>query len=296
MLDPQGVKDPNAGTPPASGVDSGTPPEDDVVFTEDDAIEHEGQKLVPLDVLIKIRDQEKKKREVLEARLQGPPDDPGSDQPPATPPAVDWDKLLGTTQDQSQQPVSPTQNTQEAWDQYNDQLRTMLDENPGQALAMAFSLGMQNYETLQDQANQFVPQGDLPVGNVTPQEVQVLSQNPHALRRLIALAKSGTAGPPESPRTPPQSPPQAPPSSPDPEKQRWIDEGRKQERELITGMGQGAGNTGEPPSGQPTASMGDDQLEDWAVKYFRGRGYTDEQIKVMTAEIKQNKLKKGMYV
>jgi len=309
----KGVKD-TGGTPPSdSGAGtgtpdpSGTPPEGEISFEDDQIREQDGEKLVPLDVA----KAERKKRQDLESeleRLRSAPPQPTETEPEPEAPVFDWDKLMqpASPEPTTQQPqVQPNQQNQ--MQEWNDQFREMLDTNPTQALMTAFSMGIQQYETLQRQAKQFVPDYDnLPVHEVSDQEIQALAGNPHALRAMIAKAKaSGTTPQPQNPTqpnqpTPPMTNPAANPATnvpnnPQTEKDQWIAEGRKQEREMIANLGRSSGVTGEGAGGgtPPPAGSGL-ELDKNSMEYFKTRGYSDEEAATMAGKVQQLRFKRGM--
>ena len=282
---------------------SGTPPEGEISFEDDQIREQDGEKLVPLDVA----KAERKKRQELESELETlrsaqrqPPEDEPEPEPET--PVFDWDKLMqpASTNQTPQQPQGQP-NQQNQMQDWNDQFREMLDTNPTQALMTAFSMGIQQYETLQRQAKQFVPDYDsLPVHEVSDQEIQALAGNPHALRAMIAKAKASGRGPvtqraANPTRNPIPNPATNVPSNPQSDRDQWIAEGRKQEREMIANLGRSSGVTGEGAGGgtPPPAGSGL-ELDKTSQDYFKSRGYTDEEAAGMAGKVQQLRYKRGM--
>jgi hypothetical protein len=253
-------------------------PPGDLEFEDDQIQEVEGERLVPLDVA----KAERQKRQELERRLQEletPPDPELPEEEPV--PEFDWDKLMGQQQPQTQD--------QQAFEQFSEHFREMTDNDPWQAMATAFNAFQQQQDKMKSQARQFAPDYErLPVHQVTDEEIMAVSQNPHALRALIAKAKGervNTSAPTPSPTTPAQ---------PMDEKQRWIEEGRKQERDLLTKMAS-PGTAGESTSGPGTLPTGDVmELDEASKSYFRKRGYTDEQISKMASKVLEERRRKGL--
>jgi hypothetical protein len=261
--------------------ESASPPED-IEFEDDQIQEVEGERLVPLDVA----KAERKKRQELEKKL-AEATQPAPEVPEGEPvPEFDWDKLMGREQQQPQNP------DQQAFEQFSENFRDMVEDNPWQAMATAFHAFQQQQDKMQSQARQFAPDYDkLPVHQVTDEEIMAVSQNPHALRALIAKAKGspGASTPAETRSTPAAQPMD--------EKQRWIEEGRKQERELLAQMAKGAGTAGESTSGPTTAPAGDVlELDEASKQYFRKRGYTDEQISKMASKVLEERRRKGLAI
>ncbi|MHA2068636.1 MAG: hypothetical protein ACXABY_30100 [Candidatus Thorarchaeota archaeon] len=272
-----GVKDPEV-TPTSDDTGVEASPPGDLEFEDDQIQEVEGERLVPLDVA----KAERLKRQELERRLQELETPPEPEFPEEEPvPEFDWDKLMGNQPPQSQD--------QEAYNQFAENFREMVDGDPWQAMATAFNAFQQQQHKMEAQARQFAPDyNELPMHQVTDEEVMAVSQNPHALRALIAKAKGEGVTPPASTNTP------AVPAQPMDEKQRWIEEGRKQERDLLAKMAK-PGTAGESTSGPGTLPTGDVlELDEASKTYFKQRGYTDEQISKMASKVLEERRRKGL--
>ncbi|MHA2069179.1 MAG: hypothetical protein ACXABY_32875, partial [Candidatus Thorarchaeota archaeon] len=219
MTEPEKGVQTDPGVPPTSD-DTGAAasPPGDLEFEDDQIQEVEGERLVPLDVA----KAERQKRQELERRLQELETPPEPELPEEEPvPEFDWDKLMG----QQQQPQTQDQ---DAYNQFAENFREMVDGDPWQAMATAFNAFQQQQDKMKSQARQFAPDyNELPVHQVTDEEIMAVSQNPHALRALIAKAKG------EIPASTPGPTPTPTATQPMDEKQRWIEEGRKQERDLL---------------------------------------------------------------
>jgi hypothetical protein len=206
-IDGSGVKQ-SAEVPPTaadSGVNLiGTPPiEEDVpidvdIFTD----ELTGQPAVPVTVLQKVRDGERAKREALEAKLREleqqvqqvpsvtPSVPPESEIPEE--PSFDWSIT---------QQALPTQGGQMSREQvqaYNEELRGRLEADPMGTLVQMFS---QFYGAVKAQeegmhaaAKRFVPTyNELPLDEVTQDEMRYVSGNPEVLKAVLAYLKKGKA-------------------------------------------------------------------------------------------------------
>ncbi len=273
-----GVKDPEV-TPTSDESGETASPPGDLEFEDDQIQEVEGERLVPLEVA----KAERQKRQDLEKELEE------LKQPPVIPevpegesvPEFDWEKLMG------QQPDPQTAN-QEAYAQFSENFREMADGDLWQAMATAFNSFQQQQDKMKSQARQFAPDYDtLPVHGFTDEEIMAVSQNPYALRSLIAKAKGETSTDAPTPTTPAQ---------PVDEKQQWIDEGRKQERELLAKMAS-PGTAGESTTGPGALPAGDVlELDETSKAYFKQRGYTDEQISKMAPKILEERRRKGLMV
>lgn len=302
MPDPDntGVKHP-AGSPPAGTgagagqqppATAGSPPEDDLEFVDDQVVEQDGKKMVPLEAFLGER--EKWKKRVAQTPPAPPPPEEPAEEPEPDQPLFNWDKLVPQQSGAGQHaqplgaqgpPVDPQQ--------FEEQFRDMLNEKPWQAMQWAIQTGMQYRDRLEGQARQFVPDyGNLPVHEVSDQEIQMLASNPYAMRAMIAKSKAAAGGGRRQSTSP--NPPQNPPAAPPAVSQEAI----RQAVELIRSMGGATGVTGEGTGGPaaPPASGESYELDKDAVSYLRNRGYTDEQIREQAKRIVDIRRKRGQAV
>ena len=274
MPDPEkGVKDDTTGTPPVdTGVqDTGTPPEE----TFEGEIKGEGDiRFLPVDAHVKARKAWQEKEAEYQAeleKLRNPPEEPIPD--------FDWE-ALGLTE-----PASPPQPTIQPNNQNpnygtpptdpNEQYREFYEQNPLQATAMVFGTMMQNYmqnyERQKSQARKFVPDSDkLDIDSVSDREMRAVASNPYALKALIAKSKMKV-----TPTPPPtQSGNGGNGNGVNP--QDLIDQGRKEALSTVQKM---AGATGEGTGGITSSAPTDTwELSEDQKAYYKGRGYSDEQI------------------
>jgi hypothetical protein len=302
MPDPvsTGTKSP-AGVPPAgTGVGdtrspaTGSPPEDDLKFEEDQVMEQDGKKMVPLEALLGEREKWKKRV----AAAQTPPvvpQTPPAEEPAEEPgqPLFNWEKLVPQSGGQSPQPVGTQGPPPMDPHQFEDQFRDMLNDKPWQAVMWAMQTGMQYRDRMEGQARQFVPDyGNLPLHEISDQEVQMLASNPYAMKAMIAKAKYGRSavGQKLSP-----SVPVAAVASPVPAASPVSPEAIKAAMDLITSLGKSSGVSGEgtggPSSPPPPADLV--ELDKDSISYLRSRGYTDDQIKEQAKRIVDIRRKKG---
>lgn len=286
-----GTKSP-AGVPPAgTGADegsnpsatAGSPPEDGLEFEDDQVVEQDGKKMVPLEALLGER--EKWKKRVASAT-------PAAPTPPVSEPEqplFNWEKLVPQSGGQQAQPVAQGPPPMDP-NQFEDQFRDMVNEKPWQAIMWAVQSGMTYRDRMEQQARQVVPDyGNLPVHEISDMEMQALASNPYALRAVIAKAKmSGT-------RNRPLATPQNPVSTPSPSAPSQ--EAVKAAMDLIMSMGKASGVSGEGTRGPSTPPAGDiNELDKDSVAYFKARGYTDEQIKSQAQRIVDIRRRKGQAV
>lgn len=292
-----GVKDP-AGTPPAgTGASNtpGSPPDDDLRFEDDQIVEQDGKKMVPLDVVLGER--EKWKRRVEESSRNAPPP-PAEPAPPPEPdqPLFNWEKLVSPQAGgQSQPQPAGSQGGPPPMDpgEFQEKFRDMLNERPWDAVMWAMQTGMQYRDKMEGQARQFVPDyGNLPVHDVSDAEIQTIASNPYALRAMIAKAKYGRAGVGARNSAP------APVSAPAPAAPPVSQDAIKAAMELIMSMGRGAGTAGEGTGGPATPPPAGDQyeLDKDSVSYLKARGYTDDQIREQAKKIVEIRRRRGQVV
>lgn len=297
MPDPvsPGNKSP-AGVPPV-GTGAGSPdpstgsPPEDLEFEDDQVVEQDGKKMVPLEALLGER--EKWKRRVAATPPAAPPPvHEAAAEPEPTAPLFNWDKLV--PRGAQSQPVAAQGPPPLSAEQFEDQFRDALNERPWQALQWAIQTGMSYKDRMETQARQFVPDyTTLPVHEVSDQEVQMLASNPYAMKAMIAKAKAVGRQAPRASTPPPAATPAT-----TPEQQRWIEQGRQMAMDMVTRMGKTPGVSGEgtggpsspPPSGEVV------ELDKDSVQYLKSRGYTDEQIKTQARKIVEIRRKKGMMV
>jgi len=291
---PAGV--PPAGTGAAGGqvppATAGSPPEDDLKFEDDQVIEQDGKKMVPLEALLGER--EKWKKRVASAAPQPAPEPEAAAEPDQ--PLFNWEKLVPQQSGQTAapQPVG-AQGPPPDPNQFEEQFRDMINEKPWQAIMWAIQTGMQYRDKMEGQAKQFVPDyGNLPLHEVSDQEVQMLASNPYAMKAMIAKAKSGqysraavaqklapTASAPQPAATPAVS-----------------QDAVKAAMDLILSMGKTPGVSGEGTGGPsaPPSAASEVELDKDSVAYFKARGYTDEQIKQQAQRIVDIRRKRGQVV
>lgn len=283
----KGVKDPEVPPTSGTGVVAELPPDDEVLF-EDDEVKTgtEGQRMVPLETA----KAERKKRQELEReleRLRTGPKPPDQDSPQ---PAFDWSKLGRSSEPSKQQPPDKAQ-----LDTFNEQLREQLEENPYQTLYNMFTFMQRQQEGLQTQARRFAPDYDkLPVHEVSDAEMYAVATNPHALRALIAKVKSGGGRNPQ-----PQAATPGPSNMSDTERQALIEQGKREALSTIRVMAKGSGLSGEAPGGGvPSTPSESYTLDERSMAYYRNRGYTDEQIKknIIPKLVELGKRKQGVMV
>lgn len=291
-----GVKDNPTGPPPegtgAAGANtaglSGPPPEDGFVYEDDEVIEQDGRKMVPLDALIKARKSPSREPEPQPASA------PKEEEPDE--PLFNWDKLVqpstGGAQAQAASPLSP--------EEYEEQFREQLNERPWQAIMWAVQTGMQMRDRMEQQARGFVPDyGNLPVHEIRDEEIQALAQNPYAMRALLAKARMAGSGKQAARvNSPPAATAQRPPAAAAPSSQeQMVQEIVRQTMSTLTGMGRQSGVSGESTSGpsSPPASRGEViDLDPSSVAFLKARGYSDEQIREKAKEILDRRRKKGL--
>lgn len=284
-----GKQDPGAADLETGAEGQSSPPEEDLEYEGEVFEDDLGQRMVPLDAVL----DERRKRQELEGRLnKGQGQNQGQGQSQEPPPDFNWDLLQQALQEQQgQQGGQQGQQPQVSPDEWNDRFREMYDENPWGAMMTAFGMFNDHRERMRNQARKFVPDYDnLPVYDVSDQEVMALMQNPDAVRGLIAKSKfrnRRTGARSSDFEDFGQTEPELTPA--EKERQRLIDEGRRMEREAIMKMGSGAGMSGESPSsgGQARSGRGGAQvdLDEQSKNYFRARGYTDEEITKMAPRI-----------
>jgi len=300
MPDPvdTGTKSP-AGVPPAGtgagagqpASTAGSPPDDDLRFEEDQVVEQDGKKMVPLEALLGER--EKWKKRVASATAQPAPEPEPAPEPGQ--PLFNWEKLVpqqggqqtaphpvGT---QGQPPVDPNQ--------FEEQFRDMINDKPWQAIMWAMQTGMQYRDKMEGQARQFVPDyGELPVHDVSDTEMQAIASNPYAMRAMIAKMKYGrqAVGQRLAPQ-PAQTTQPAPAVQGNPAVSQ---EAIKAAMDLIMTMGKSSGVSGEGTRGPVSPPAGESiDLDKDAVAYFKARGYTDEQIKQQAQRIVDIRRRRG---
>lgn len=291
-----GTKSP-AGVPPAgTGVGEGTtpaatagsPPEDDLRFEDDQVVEQDGKKMVPLEALLGER--EKWKKRVASAPQQQTPPPAAEPEPEPGQPLFNWEKLVPQQGGQQTQPVAQGQPPPMDPNQFEDQFRDMINERPWQAIMWAIQTGMQYRDAMEGQAKQFVPDyGNLPIHEVSDREVQMLASNPYAMKAMIAKAKRAAGG---GQKSQPQAQPAA--SAPSPGQPAVSQEAIKAAMDLIMSMGKSSGVSGEGTRGPSAPPSGDlPELDKDSVAYFRARGYTDEQIRAQAQRIVDIRRRKG---
>ena len=292
MPDPviPGVKSP-AGTPPAGTGESnaaGSPPVDDLEFQDDQVVEQDGKKMVPLEVVLGERKKWKDRMEKAVPPATEPEPEPESE---TDQPLFNWDKLVPQQQGaQSPQPVGSQGPPPVDPNQFEDRFRDMLNDKPWQAIMWAMQTGMQYRDQMEAQARRFVPDyGNLPVHDVSDQEVQMLASNPYAMKAMIAKAKAATGGRQQrTAATPVQPAPATPPASP------VSNEAIKAAVELINSLGKTSGVSGEGTRGPSIPPAGDTvELDKDAVAYFKARGYSDDQIKQQAQRIVDIRRRRG---
>lgn len=288
--EPAGV--PPAGTGEGAGAPTaGSPPEDDLKFEDDQVVEQDGKKMVPLEALLGEREKWKKKMR----EPTPPPPPPAEPEPEPDQPLFNWEKLVppqsGQSHPQGAQgppPVDPNQ--------FEDQFRDMLNDKPWQAIMWAMQTGMQFRDRMEGQARQFVPDyGNLPIHEISDQEVQMLASNPYALKALIAKSKSGQAATGRHParvQVPPAAPPPVVPG------QTVSPEALKAALEYIQGVGRSSGVSGEGTGGPASPPAGPDEfeLDKDSVSYLKARGYSDVQIKEQAKRIVDIRRRRGQIV
>jgi len=292
---PAGV--PPAGTGAAEGqgpdATAGSPPEDDLRFEDDQVVEQDGRKMVPLEALLGER--EKWKKRVAAAPPPQTPPPASETEPEPGQPLFDWEKLVPQQGGQQAQPVAQGQPPMDP-NQFEDQFRDMINEKPWQAIMWAIQTGMQYRDTMEGQARRFVPDyGDLPIHEVSDREVQMLASNPYAMKAMIAKARKygrAATGQKLSASAPAQSPGAASPGQP-----AVSQEAIKAAMDLIMSMGKATGVSGEGTRGPSAPPAGDvAELDKDSVAYFKARGYTDEQIKAQAQRIVDIRRRKGQVV
>jgi hypothetical protein len=169
----------------------------------------------------------------------------------------------------------------------------MLNDKPWQAIMWAMQTGMQYRDRMEGQARQFVPDyGELPIHEISDQEVQMLASNPYAMKAMIAKAKRAAVGRPATrqaaqPAAAAPAVAQTPASSVSPE-------AIKAAMDLITSLGKSSGVSGEGTRGPATPPAGEAiELDKDSVSYLKARGYTDDQIKEQAKKIVELRRRRG---
>jgi hypothetical protein len=296
---PAGV--PPAGTGAAEGqtpsASTGSPPENDLEFEDDQVVEQDGKKMVPLEAMLGEREKWKK-RVAAEAAKAATPQAPVEPEPATEPepPLFNWEKLMPQQggQQTSPQPVGTQGPPPLDPNQFEDHFREMINDKPWQAIMWAIQTGMQYRDRMEGQARQFVPDyTSLPVHEVSDQEVQMLASNPYAMKAMIARAKAG--GKQRAAPAAQQSVAQAASSQPAPAVSQ---DAVKAAMDMILSMGKRSGVSGEGTSGPstPPAAASAYELDKESVAYFKARGYTEDQIKEQAKKIVEIRRRKGQVV
>ena len=265
---------------------SGPPPEDSLVYEDDEVIEQDGVKMVPLEALVKVRREHQAAQQPPVAPQEPPP--VADEEPPSAP--YNWDTLVPDNGQQQQQQFSP--------EQFGERFRDMMTEDPWSAVMWAVQSSHDHRDRLEGQARKFVPDyGNLPVHEVSQEEVQALAQNPIAMRALLAKVKGGGQMPQQAPVQTQQSQPPPQQAAPAPQVDE-VTEIVKRTMAAMANAGRQVGMSGEGTGGPgvPTASPDEHQLDQTSVDWLKSRGRTDEEIKAMTGNVLRNRRKKGLVV
>ena len=292
--DVKGVKD-DPKVPPTSD-DAGDdktagPPPDELDF-EEEVVEQEGKKLVPLDALLAER---KKRQEAEKVKVEPEPEP--EVEPAETPaPLFDWGKMFGEPEPakEPQQPQRPLQPQQPpTMDDFNEMLNEKMSEGkPLEALSMAFNLWKGYEDNLETDARKLIPDyDDLPVGKISQQEIAFFQQNPKALKGLLAKVKYGGKIPVAPPPTIPTKPVTDTDSAWDKQKQKWIEEGRKS---ALGDVGKIAGMTTEGSSG-PTPAGDQYTLGETEKKWFLSQGYKEDELPELAKMVQEENERLGRF-
>ena len=246
--------------------------------------------MVPLEALLGEREKWKKRVASAPAPAAEPEPEPEPDKP-----LFNWEKLVPQQQGaQSPQPLGTQGSPQVDPQQFQEQFRDMLNDRPWDAIMWAMQTGMQYRDRMEGQARQFVPDyGELPVHEVSDQEVQMLASNPYAMKAMIAKArKYGRAAVGQKLNTPT---PAAQPTTPAAPAQSPVSpEAIKAAMDLITSLGKSSGVSGEGTRGPATPPAGESiELDKDSVTYLKNRGYTDDQIKEHAKKIVELRRRRG---
>lgn len=270
------------------------PPTED---TEEEVVEQDGKKLVPLDALLA----ERKKRQELEKAKEKEPEpepEPEEEKPEETPaPLFDWSKMFGEPEPSKEtpQPPKPLQPQQPpTMEDFNEILNEKISEGKSlEALAMAFNFWNGYQDNLRSDARKLIPDyDDLPVNRVSQQEVQFFQQNPEALKGLLAKVRyGGKANMAPSPMPAPNKPATDTESAWEKQKQKWIEEGR---RSALGEVGKTAGMTTEGPGG-PTPAGEEYVLGEREREFFLSKGYTEDQFPELAKALKEENERLGRF-
>jgi hypothetical protein len=258
--------------------------------------------MVPLEALLGEREKWKKR-----VALATPPPPPAPAEEPAEEPGqplFNWEKLVPQSSGQSPQPVGAQGPPPMDPNQFEEQFRDMINDKPWQAIMWAIQTGNQYRDRMESQAKQFVPDyGELPVHEVSDQEMQMLASNPYAMKAMIAKAKAAASGKYSRAAVgarlgggspPPASAPTTAASSASPVSPEAI----KAAMDLITSLGKSSGVSGEGTRGPvaPPAAADAVELDKDSVAYLKARGYTDDQIKEQAKRIVDIRRRRGQVV
>jgi hypothetical protein len=280
----------------------GTKPDQSVMPTDqnqptiedDKTIEKDGQKVVPFDSY----KAEKDKRQELEDQLnqlkgqqpqaaQTPTGEP-QPKPEEELPDINWDELLGISEQPSQTPAQqttpaqPTQPpsvpTQDWFRQTNERIAEMrADGNEIGAYALLRQLEKGYESNMKRTARRWIKDYDnLPLSTISDEEVAAFAQNPEALRGILAKAKSGNFG------GKPASTPSANGNNAQPaDWQELIEKSRQEGREeAMRGLASSSGTSGEGARGS-TVAPGEtyelDESDPEVVRYMNQRGIPREK-------------------
>lgn len=217
---------------------------------------------------------ERKKRQEVEDELNKLRDKP----PEFTP---NWDAILGGVTP-GQEPHPQQQPAQEQstnpFDPYNQWLRSNWDDHPVETMLGVLNLYDAQKRQQETQAMQFVGEDryrNLPMHNVSEQELMAVSQNPVALRALIAAVKAGSSMPAKTSAGPNVT------KSIEDQQKTWEEQKEKEIRErVLKELKNAPGVTSEGAAGPAGPGEPVYELDETGLAYAKKRGFDKDPTKL----------------